>query len=176
MMRMPTGPGETGKVMEEAEHEAARRDAEERLSHELSEPGAGAETAVAEALPAEPLAYDPMAIRGRRQWPLPKQADPTAPLLAVENLRTHFKLESGWVKAVDGVSFRLDDGEALGLAGESGCGKTTTALSLVQLLPTTPGSARAAPSSCSGSISYPRPRTSCGAIDGGRSRSSSRAP
>ena len=39
------------------------------------------------------------------------------------------------MKAVDGVSFRLDDGEALGIAGESGCGKTTTALSLVRLLP-----------------------------------------
>jgi oligopeptide/dipeptide ABC transporter ATP-binding protein len=73
------------------------------------------------------------AIRSRRQ--LPKLADPSAPLLAVEDLRTHFKLENGWVKAVDGVSFRLNDGEALGLAGESGCGKTTTALSLVRLLP-----------------------------------------
>ncbi len=74
-------------------------------------------------------------IRGRRQWPLPKQADTDAPLLTVKDLRTHFKLESGWVKAVDGVSFRLDDGEAMGLAGESGCGKTTTALSLVRILP-----------------------------------------
>jgi peptide/nickel transport system ATP-binding protein len=53
----------------------------------------------------------------------------------VDDLRTHFTLESGVVKAVDGVSFRLDDGEALGIAGESGCGKTTTALSLVRLLP-----------------------------------------
>ena len=76
-----------------------------------------------------------LAARGRRQWPLPKQADPAAPLLVVEDLRTHFKLESGWVRAVDGVTFRLNDGEALGLAGESGCGKTTTALSLVRLLP-----------------------------------------
>ncbi len=76
-----------------------------------------------------------LAARGRRQWPLPKQADPAAPLLVVEDLRTHFKLDSGWVKAVDGVTFRLNDGEALGLAGESGCGKTTTALSLVRLLP-----------------------------------------
>ncbi len=75
------------------------------------------------------------ATRGRRQWPLPKQADPSAPLLVVQDLRTHFKLESGWVRAVDGVSFRLNDGEALGIAGESGCGKTTTALSLVRLLP-----------------------------------------
>jgi oligopeptide/dipeptide ABC transporter ATP-binding protein len=73
--------------------------------------------------------------RGRRQWPLPKQADPDAPLLVVENLRTYFTLDSGVVKAVDGVSFHLDDGEALGIAGESGCGKTTTALSLVRLLP-----------------------------------------
>ena len=76
------------------------------------------------------------AIRGRRQWPLPRLADPTAPLLVVKDLRTHFKLENGWVKAVDGVSFRLNDGEALGLAGESGCGKTTTALSMVRILPT----------------------------------------
>jgi oligopeptide/dipeptide ABC transporter ATP-binding protein len=73
--------------------------------------------------------------RRRRQWPLPKQADPDAPLLVVENLRTYFTLSSGTVKAVDGVSFELHDGEALGIAGESGCGKTTTALSLVRLLP-----------------------------------------
>ena len=75
------------------------------------------------------------ATRGRRQWPQPRQADPSAPLLVVKDLRTHFKLDSGWVRAVDGVSFRLNDGEALGIAGESGCGKTTTALSLVRLLP-----------------------------------------
>jgi oligopeptide/dipeptide ABC transporter ATP-binding protein len=74
-------------------------------------------------------------IRGRRQWPLPKLADPAAPLLEVENLSVRFALQNGSVKAVDGVSFRLDDGEALGIAGESGCGKTTTALSLVRLLP-----------------------------------------
>ena len=66
---------------------------------------------------------------------LPKQADPTAPLLVVDDLRTWFQLESGVVHAVDGVSFRLDHGEALGIAGESGCGKTTTALSLIRLLP-----------------------------------------
>jgi peptide/nickel transport system ATP-binding protein len=70
-----------------------------------------------------------------RQWPLPKQADPDAPLLIVENLRTHFSLGDATVRAVDGVSFRLDHGQALGIAGESGCGKTTTALSLVRILP-----------------------------------------
>jgi oligopeptide/dipeptide ABC transporter ATP-binding protein len=71
----------------------------------------------------------------RRNRPLPKLADPAAPLLVVDDLRTHFSLESGTVHAVDGVSFRLDAGEALGIAGESGCGKTTTALSLIRLLP-----------------------------------------
>ena len=81
------------------------------------------------------LAADGVAGHGRRQWPLPKLANPEAPLLEVRDLRTHFRLERGWVKAVDGVSFGLADGEALGLAGESGCGKTTTALSLVKLLP-----------------------------------------
>ena len=72
---------------------------------------------------------------GQRQWPLPRHADPDAPLLVVDDLRTYFSLESGSVKAVDGVSFTLNYGEALGIAGESGCGKTTTALSLVRLLP-----------------------------------------
>ena len=78
---------------------------------------------------------DREATRGERRWPLPTQAVPNAPLLVVEDLRTHFTLESGTVHAVDGVSFSLADGEALGIAGESGCGKTTLALSLVQLLP-----------------------------------------
>jgi oligopeptide/dipeptide ABC transporter ATP-binding protein len=78
---------------------------------------------------------DRAAIRGRRQWPLPRQADPEAPLLVVEGLSTHFRLGGATVHAVDDVSFTLDDGEALGIAGESGCGKTTTALSLVRILP-----------------------------------------
>jgi oligopeptide/dipeptide ABC transporter ATP-binding protein len=71
----------------------------------------------------------------RRRENLPRLADPAAPLLEVEDLRTYFTIESGTVRAVDGISFRLDFGEALGIAGESGCGKTTTALSLVGLLP-----------------------------------------
>jgi peptide/nickel transport system ATP-binding protein len=71
----------------------------------------------------------------RRERELPRLAVPGAPLLRVNNLRTHFRMPRGWVRAVDDVTFKLDHGEALGLAGESGCGKTTTALSLVRLLP-----------------------------------------
>jgi len=71
----------------------------------------------------------------RRQRPLPKLADPAAPLLVVKDLKTYFSTGSGPVRAVDGVSFKVEHGEALGIAGESGCGKTTTALSLVRILP-----------------------------------------
>jgi ABC-type dipeptide/oligopeptide/nickel transport system ATPase component len=49
-------------------------------------------------------------------------------LLEVNNLRTHFPTRAGLVRAVDGVSFYLDRGELLGLVGESGCGKSMTAL------------------------------------------------
>ena len=56
-------------------------------------------------------------------------------LLEVEGLRTYFKTQEGTLKAVDGVDFNLEKGHAMGLAGESGCGKTTAALSIMKLLP-----------------------------------------
>jgi len=56
-------------------------------------------------------------------------------LLSVEDLRTYFYTNLGTVKAVDGVSFSLKAGEALGLAGESGCGKSVTCLSILRLVP-----------------------------------------
>ena len=59
----------------------------------------------------------------------------SAPVLEVRNLHTHFFLRRGVVKAVDGVSFSLGRGEVLGLVGESGCGKSLTALSILRLLP-----------------------------------------
>jgi len=55
-------------------------------------------------------------------------------LLEVNNLRTHFPTRAGLVRAVDGVSFYLDRGELLGLVGESGCGKSITALSVMRLI------------------------------------------
>ncbi len=56
-------------------------------------------------------------------------------VLEVEGLKTYYKTLRGDVKAVDGVSFKVGRGEAMGIAGESGCGKTTLALSIVRLLP-----------------------------------------
>jgi ABC-type dipeptide/oligopeptide/nickel transport system ATPase component len=56
------------------------------------------------------------------------------PLLEVKNLKTYFFTEDGVVKAVDGVDFVVYPGEVLGLVGESGCGKSVTALSIMRLL------------------------------------------
>lgn len=60
-------------------------------------------------------------------------------LLKVENLKTYFFTHEGTVKAVDGISFSINRGETLGLVGESGCGKSVTALSIMRLIPHPPG-------------------------------------
>ncbi len=60
-------------------------------------------------------------------------------VVKITHLRTHFFTEEGVVKAVDDVSLMIRKGEALGLVGESGCGKSMTALSILRLIPTPPG-------------------------------------
>jgi oligopeptide transport system ATP-binding protein len=60
-------------------------------------------------------------------------------LLDVRDLRTRFHTADGTVRAVNGVSFSLEEGETLAIVGESGCGKTVTALSIVGLIPRPPG-------------------------------------
>ena len=62
-----------------------------------------------------------------------------SPLLAVEDLETVFRTDDGDVLAVNGVSFTIRAGETLGLVGESGCGKSVTALSVLRLIPSPPG-------------------------------------
>ena len=66
-------------------------------------------------------------------------ADPADLVLRVHDLRTHFFTNWGLVKAVDGVSFEVRRGETLGIVGESGCGKSVTALSIMRLVPMPPG-------------------------------------
>ncbi len=70
----------------------------------------------------------------------------TRPLLEVENLKTHFPVRRGilqrvvdHVRAVDGVNFKINPGETLGLVGESGCGKTTVGRTILRLIPATSG-------------------------------------
>jgi peptide/nickel transport system ATP-binding protein len=58
----------------------------------------------------------------------------TQPLLSVQNLSTYFHTEAGIARSVDGVSFDIGEGETLGIVGESGCGKSVTALSILRLI------------------------------------------
>ncbi len=60
-------------------------------------------------------------------------------LLELNNLHTHFFTDDGEIPAVDGVSFHVRKGEVVGIVGESGCGKSVTSLSIMQLIPSPPG-------------------------------------
>ena len=62
-----------------------------------------------------------------------------APLLEVKNLRTHFFTQDAVVKAVDGISYSIDEGEVVGIVGESGCGKSVGAMSIMRLVASPPG-------------------------------------
>ncbi|CAN5815716.1 ABC transporter ATP-binding protein [soil metagenome] len=64
-----------------------------------------------------------------------RQIDPTKPLLEVDEVVMRYRIKAGQVSAVEDVSFTVHQGEAVGLVGESGCGKTSVALSLLRLLP-----------------------------------------
>jgi len=61
------------------------------------------------------------------------------PLIEVKNLKTYFFTEDGVVRAVDGVNFTIEPEKTLGIVGESGCGKSVTALSVMGLIQTPPG-------------------------------------
>src|ERR1700686_2098456 len=60
-------------------------------------------------------------------------------LLEIENLQTHFRPPEGVNRAVDGVSFTVEAGETVAIVGESGCGKSVTASSILRLIPEPPG-------------------------------------
>ena len=68
-----------------------------------------------------------------------KDFDKEKVILNVEGLQTYFKTDAGILKAVDGVSFVVHEGETVGLVGESGCGKSVTNLSIMRLVPSPPG-------------------------------------
>src|SRR5947208_2555147 len=71
--------------------------------------------------------------RGRFTPPVHARESMT-PLLQVSDLRTYFYTDLGVAHAVDGVTFEVESGETVGLVGESGCGKSVTALSLLRLV------------------------------------------
>ena len=75
----------------------------------------------------------------------PSRSGPAAPevvevpLLRIAGLKTHFKTDDGWLHAVDGVDIAIDRGQTVCVVGESGCGKTVTAMTVLKLLPMPPG-------------------------------------
>ena len=71
--------------------------------------------------------------------PVDVAARADGPLLDIRGLRTHFKTDDGMVQAVDGVDLEIMRGETVGVVGESGCGKTVTALSVLKLIAMPPG-------------------------------------
>lgn len=74
-----------------------------------------------------------------KQIPPSPDGTDAKPLLEVNDLRVHFHLRQGLARAVDGVSFGMWRGRTLGMVGESGCGKSVTALSILRLIPSPPG-------------------------------------
>ena len=61
------------------------------------------------------------------------------PLLRIQDLKVHFDTDDGVLHAVDGVNFHIDRSETLGVVGESGCGKSVTAMTIMKLLAMPPG-------------------------------------
>lgn len=97
------------------------------------------------------------------------------PLLEVKDLQVSFSTPMGPVKAVAGLSFALHTGETLGLVGESGCGKTVTALSILRLLACPPAAVTGETRFLGEDLQAARP-TGCGRFGATASPWSSRSP
>ena len=109
--------------------------AKEPLTLTLSPPSRGEGTRISSDLQPSPLDTQPSHVPANQ-----------APLLRVENLKVYYPIKKGLlrrtvghVKAVDGISFNVYQGQTLGLVGESGCGKTTTGRAILKLIPVTSG-------------------------------------
>ena len=119
-------------------------DAESRRGRDSapSAPGvekAGDAGASATASPAASASESPPTIQHSAFSIQHSPAGAAAPALAIEDLRVSFDTAQGELRAVDGVSLSLAPGETLGLVGESGCGKSVTAMSVLRLVPSPPG-------------------------------------
>ncbi len=91
-------------------------------------------------------------------------------LLEVRGLRMAFATERGTVRALFGVSFSIAPAETVGLVGESGCGKTVTALSILRLLPSPPAVVEGGRSGSVARTFSPSRRSGCAECGGSRSR------
>ena len=83
-----------------------------------------------------------------------------APLLEIKGLKTHFSTDDGILQAVDGVDISINKGETLCVVGESGCGKTVTAMSILKLIAMPPGRIAAGSIPVTGTTAMSSSRTS----------------
>ena len=91
-------------------------------------------------------------------------------LLDVKNLKTYFFTDEGVVRAVDGVDLYIEKGETLGVVGESGCGKSVTALSIMKLIPSPRAASSRARSATTAPTWWISRRTGCARSAARRSR------
>ncbi|MEO8922012.1 MAG: ABC transporter ATP-binding protein, partial [Caldimonas sp.] len=80
-----------------------------------------------------------MTSRSQAKAKAQESAAAAPPLLEIKGLKTHFKTDDGWLHAVDGVDITIERGQTVSVVGESGCGKTVTAMTVLKLLPMPPG-------------------------------------
>ena len=99
----------------------------------------------------------------------------TEPLLDIRGLKVHFTTDDGMVRAVDGVDIGVDRGETLCVVGESGCGKTVTAMTMLKLIAMPPGRIVAGEILWQGRDLVPLSPTRCAPSAPSRSPSSSRS-
>jgi peptide/nickel transport system ATP-binding protein len=97
------------------------------------------------------------------------------PLLEIKGLKTHFKTDDGWLHAVDGVDIAIDAGETVCVVGESGCGKSVTAKTVMKLIDMPPGKIVAGQVLWQGRDLVPLPAEQMRRSAPRRSRSSSRS-